>query len=166
MEFILSLPCKDAREQLDKTFAIVTIFTGMRKEDLNSTLSRDVRFVKPTKTCDRHVEFVAYKTKNDPMGTGPVDGRTFRVPCICGQTLSGAEKKDFNKMVAQDYTCSCAVPCPFDVVRDYLRAIPDCRGDQREKERESNKELQPLRFLRALTTTGGQRRFLVTPRGK
>ena len=41
-------------------------------------------------------------TKNDRMGVGDVEGRTFRVPCVCAARLKGKEMINFKESCAMD----------------------------------------------------------------
>ena len=54
--------------------------------------------------------------------------------------------------------------CPFDVVRTYLSLLPDASGRCREKERDIDPTLRPLKFMRAITT-GKMKRFMLEPKG-
>ena len=57
VEFIVGMPCEGVAELIDKTYAVVTIFSGMRKEDLYSTRSIDVSTVSATQSCGRYICF-------------------------------------------------------------------------------------------------------------
>lgn len=142
----------------------MTIFSGMRKEDLYSTRSIDVTNVRATSSCGRHFSFCPMCTKNDRMGTGDPEGRIFRVPCVCAARLKGKELTNFKESIAMDPLFQCPCVYPFDVVQTYLSLIPDASGLRREKERETDPTLRSLKFMRAIAT-GKLKRFTLEPRG-
>jgi len=59
---------------------------------------------------------------------------------------------------------SCCHACCFGAVKDYLDCLEDPFGELRELKRIQNPSLQPLKFMRALTSRG-DRKFTLYPLG-
>jgi len=55
----------------------------MRAIDIRNMNSKMIKMITPDVKTPRHYRIVLNKTKNDPNGEGPEEGRTFRVPCHC-----------------------------------------------------------------------------------
>lgn len=149
----------------DRSVAVLLFHTGMRVEDATYLKSKDIMFVAETAADPRHFSFTAEHTKNDKLGTGPLTGRLWLLPCTCSPTLTGAAKGKFKRALAVDAQCKCPQLCPFGLFKEYLTAIPDAFGRERENARKDDASLESLRLFRAQVTTG-TRRFLEKPAGK
>jgi hypothetical protein len=102
---------------------------------------------------------VLCKTKNDRDGTGPVEGRTFRVACGCYELLPTKSRakflKDCREWDGPGEEAPCHFDCPFQAISDYIMLIPDPFGVMQatrwmchpERERE-----HVLKLMRARTT--------------
>ena len=103
----------------------------------------------------RCIKIVLDKTKNDPLGTGPVTGRTHLIPCFCPTYLEGKLKAAFIRLCSSDQTgmnspCVCTT-CPYKYLVDYINVIPETSGDHR--------------LLRALSN-GSNPKFLISLYGE
>jgi hypothetical protein len=103
----------------------------------------------------RCVKIILDKTKNDPLGTGPVANRTHLILCYCATYLDGKQKAAFMRLCSADKTgmaspCVCAT-CPYKYLVDYINLIPETSGEHR--------------FLRALSN-GCDPKFLISPYGE
>ncbi len=161
---MMDLAIKDHGDYVKKAFMAITIFTSMRSQDCHTLRSKGCSFVPATKDNPRHYSFVLDRIKNDPSGSGPVDGRTFLCPCICMKVMEDKDKKLMLKDLKKDPLCACWTPCPFNVIRQYLEVIPDPFGAEMEAERLNNVKLQPLPFFRSQNTVG-RRLYLRGPLG-
>ena len=97
------------------------------------------------------------KTKTDPLGTGPVEGRTFILPCTCEHSLLSSvdEREKFISNQENDPFCKCCRPCPFQIMTDYLALIPDASGVQHATIMSGipNTDLKALKLMRAQNHT-------------
>lgn len=132
----------------------------------------DHTLVASTTTEPRRHVWVAVRSKNDPMGTGPPEGRTTVVACHCLSLCEDRkEEKTWATSVRINPSCRCIYPCPFQQVVDYLSMVPDLNGSIREAERtllKSNpielEKVPSLNFFRA-SSHGKNPFFLKTPLG-
>jgi hypothetical protein len=74
---MMDLAIKDHGDYVKKAFMAITIFTSMRSQDCHTLRSKSCTFVPATKDNPRYYCFVLDRIKNDPTGSGPVEGRTF-----------------------------------------------------------------------------------------
>lgn len=154
-----SLVCEDNFQLLDRTIVVLSSWTSMRSEDMVSLLSKNVTRLLPSQDTPRRWGFYLEQTKNDPAGQGPRENREFMLPCICLDVLTPSQKQSFKKDLKRDPGVECPCPCPFQVIGDYIKLIPDPFG----RCSEANGKKNP-RFIRALTTRG-MRRFTENPLG-
>ena len=80
------------------------------------------------KNNGRRIVGVLKRTKNNKLGTGPVIGRTFVLPCTCMAGMLANEKREFAAKMKKDSLCPCTKPCPFQVVKTYLDKCPVTAG--------------------------------------
>ena len=152
---VCGLNCSNTTELVQRLITSTSCWTSLRMEDLCFALSKNVKRVSPSLNIPRCFVIQLSTIKNDRMGTGAVDNRTFVVPCVCSTThLEGSEAKKFSRDCIKNINHDCAGPCPFAVIGDYLQHIPDPYGELREGQRSANPTLAPLRFVRARATIG------------
>lgn len=130
---ILSLDCSSKRDYQDKCFAAITIFAGMRLQDVWNVKCTGISKVARSRDSPRRYRMILDKIKTDPLGTGPLEGRTFILPCTCEHSLLSSvdEREKFMSNQENDPFCKCCRPCPFQIMTDYLALIPDASGVQR-----------------------------------
>jgi hypothetical protein len=163
---ILELDIEVHGDYLKKAFMVITIFTAMRVQDAHTLRSRGCSMVPATVQVPRHYKLILDQTKNDKNGTGPVDGRTYLLGCLCRSNLTDdKQKKAFDKDVRKSPNTDCWTACPFQVIKEYLAEIPDPFGQERELERVETVTLEPLPFFRAQHSVG-KRQYLLKPLGK
>ncbi len=115
----------------------------------------------------RHVSVENSMTKNDKCGTGPREGRTWLLACTCMESLtSEVSKKEFATSLRESPNCDCPLSCPYNVIKKYIHSCPDWSGLLREAEICSDPKLDPLRLFRAISSSGKNRRHLLTPFGE
>jgi hypothetical protein len=92
------------------------------------------------------------RTKNDPRGDGPIEGRTCRMMCGCADSV--ADKKRFLAEQRTDPFVPCFMDCPFQTLVDYMSIIPDPLGRGQEAMRLTNPDAAgaTLKLMRARTT--------------
>lgn len=121
---MLTLISSNHTELRDQAICVLTCFTALRAEDVHSIFMRMIQALPATKDHGRRYRIILDHTKNDRAGTGPVEGRTFLVPCTCMVNLEKGEKAAFARSMKAKPFCSCIEPCPFDIVARYLAACP------------------------------------------
>jgi len=194
LSYVLAMENKCCRDYSDKVkkimniififltislvFFVWTCFSSMRKEDVYTMYSKDVTVSPHTKEAPRRYKALIEKTKNDINGSGPIDGRTFIIPCFCAHNCEQSSKTEVVKWIKACRLNSTGIPtdcityCPFQVITDYLSRIPDSSGAIRERDillEEANwrtlqdsasegsavgprkAEMASLKFMRALT---------------
>jgi len=153
---------------MQKLCVCITIVTSMRAKNLHSAFSDNVTFILWNEAADvpRHYEVVLETMKNDPMGTGPVKDRTFRIPCTC---LQHAPKKMRAKLVLelkQNPSANCFSTCPFMITKYYLNIIPDPFGAKRNQDITNGGVLGRLKLIRAMNSRGNPRELTELSLGK
>lgn len=165
---IMSIFREEHLDYQDLVFFVLTTFAGMRSQDVDLIYSRNVSRIEfNSKTnIPRMFEIVNEKTKNDPMGKGPVEGRTFRIVCSCLAKITNMQqKKKWIKLLHNTPDTPCYTVCPFQIMVDYLAICPDPYGKETEVMREAMPTIKPLKFMRALTVVA-PRIFTKCPLGK
>ncbi len=124
-------PLTEAVDFQHRCVFVMSVFGAMRMEDIDCTRSEDVKIEPYDAELDipRSVCFVLRKTKNDPRGDGPVEGRTWRVPCCCLTSLdAAADSKRMKADLKENPQVPCYDPCPYQVIIDYTLRIFDPFG--------------------------------------
>jgi hypothetical protein len=94
---ILALPRNTHQQHQDAACLALTCFTSMRLEDVDLA-QESMRTLKAAeKDLPRRMVFVLKQTKNDKDGTGPVQGRTFVLACLCDMEMDKTERGQFQK---------------------------------------------------------------------
>jgi hypothetical protein len=161
---IMSMNSNNTEEVQDLATSAWSIMTAMRAEDMHCMLSSKTTVEVANKKTPRGFKTILPRTKNDPMGSGPVSGRTYFLPCSCLESLQGNEKAKFLRDLKKEPLCPCVTPCAFEKVFRYYNLCPDNTGNLRSMGINTNSTLQPLGFWRARASTG-QRRILTTNLG-
>lgn len=132
-------------EQLrDLALTTFICFTSMRIEDVDYAKTSNFTIKDADVQNCRRIVAVLTRTKNDKNGSGPIAGRTFVLPCICMEKLSAPEKAKFARALYNSPQCDCIDSCPFNIVKEYLKACPSSCDDHGD-----------LSFMRALSSRGG-----------
>jgi hypothetical protein len=131
-----------------------TCFTGIRIEDLHQANTANVTRTAFSTKNPRNWKIQLLKTKNDPDGTGPVENRTWIVPCCCLVDLDKEAKQSFARKLKVNAHVGCISPCPFNVISLFLRECP----------LPNDKYPNPSLF-RALTSKGSNRTLTCNPLG-
>lgn len=155
-----SLMCETNPEVLDQVAVVTACWTSLRVEDLCNTLSKNVSKILASNDAPRGWRFYLERMKNDPKGEGPPHERQFILPCICLELLTTSQAKAFKRDMKKNPQIECACACPFAVVANYMKLIPDPYGAIA-----ASANMESPRFLRAMATKA-QRKFLCTPLGK
>ena len=163
----------DFESSLDLQSLIVTVvgvYTGMRVKDMHGILARNVTQVEHTPDAPRHFKILMTNTKNDMEGKSGDKGLAHYVPCICLSVLQESESLVFARRLCRDCEIDCAVPCPYNVVLEYISRIPDPSGSDHDHKVSSLSpddphSSPPLPFFRAVTTRGPDRPFTKSPLG-
>ena len=154
-------PLTEAVDFQHRCVFVMCVCGAMRMEDI-------VRAPKMLKSAEldipRSVCFVLRKTKNDPRGDGPVEGRTWRVPCCCLASLDAADSKRMKADLKKNPQVPCYGPCPYQVIIDYTLRIPDPFGHSWKSAMAVDPQRPSLKFMRARLTTG-DRPFTTMPLG-
>ena len=109
-------------------------------------------------------------TKNNKTGSGPVSGLTVSLSCCCkdSKEFSTAEKNKWNKLCKTNPSHKCLSGCPFQIISDYLSLLPDPFGSEnkalmvsQKNSEEGAQVTKPLKFMRARTTVGALRNFIL-----
>lgn len=132
----------------------VTCFTGIRIEDLHRANSSDISRTPPSNKNPRNWKLILLKTKNDPDGTGPVENRTWVIPCCCLVDLKKEEKQRFGRQLKVNPEVQCIAPCPYHIISLFLRECPS-----------SNANYTNPSLFRALTSKGINRTLTCNPLG-
>ena len=103
----LSMPRKNHFETLAVAFTCFSLFTGLRVVDSGRMLCNEVHKLPPDATTPRRFKFTIPVTRNDISGDGPIEGRTFVLPCSCIRNLSKIQAKSFSKALRIDLNCRC-----------------------------------------------------------
>jgi hypothetical protein len=61
--------------------------------------------------------------------------------------MNDRDQKFMAKDLRNDVLCRCWTPCPFQVITEYLRDIPDPYDVETDKERLVDARVHPLPFL-------------------
>lgn len=178
------MPIQSNKDLLDAVYMSITLFTALRTVSCVSIMSSDVSILpycaKPQNSNqpkERCFLINLSKQKNDPEGKNKKELKCY-VPCICCESFDlkvqsdVKEKNKFLALMKKDVNTPCPTPCPFGILKKYWDVIPDNTGEMRlslikrnnQSSHSSDKNLQPLRFFRAMTTIRPFA-FLETPMG-
>ena len=166
---IMDLDPKSLKDIQDILFAVVTIFTTMRADDVCYINCDCIQKIAKKASVSRHYSLYAEQTKTDPMGNGPVANRTWLVVCQCEANAGISDKKLFLKAEKSNSFCECVAKCPFQLMTNYLALIPDPTGANAKIFNDAAKiSGSPLRdrprLFRAIST-GVDKHFLMKPLG-
>ena len=133
-------------------------------------LSKDFTFIPPQNEDPRCFKLVLNQTKNDPAGIGPEQNRTWFIPCVCMETVSGRAKQNFIASVAsKPFATDCVGACPFGCLYRYYILLPDRDGSMREDQRvkwQGSPDDKPASLRLFRTLSGGKiPHFLTSPEG-
>ena len=117
------MPRKNHFETLAVAFSCFSLFTGLRVIDSGRMLCNQLHKLPPDATTPRRFKFSIPVTKNDIAGDGPIEGRTFVLPCSCMRNSTKLQAKTFSKALRVDLFCRCPLPCCFQV-KIFLNYFP------------------------------------------
>ena len=121
---ILDLNYQNHLELQSLACVCFTCFTAIRVEDLHQAKTTDLTLTPPSNKNPRNLKLKLLKTKNDPDGTGPVENRTWIVPCCCLEDLEKAAKQKFARQLSANALVPCVSSCPYNVITLFLRECP------------------------------------------
>ena len=147
---ILDLDYRNHQDLQALACVCFTCFTGIRIEDLHQANTANVTRTASTTKNPRNWKIQLLKAKNDPDGTGPLENRTWLVPCCClVEHLEKEAKQSFARKLKANPLVSCISPCPLFLLECPL-----------PNDKYSNPSL-----FRALTSKGSNRTLTCNPLG-
>lgn len=120
VEALLNLPISDNNDCINLAVTVLTIFTALRIEDVHRIYCDRITRIPFIDSDPRHLNIILERTKNDIQGSGPVIGRTFKLPCLCSSGDSTRDNQRFIRSCRTNPAFECATTgCPYKVINTY-----------------------------------------------
>jgi hypothetical protein len=168
---VLTLPHDTPQELRDIALICVSMFTGLRMQDLHRFYERNVECLQMEGKTPRRYKLTMEVTKTNRGGVNiTLEESVVVVPCICmeGHDMDTPEgktaRKAFLARVKKQFDCACESGCPYALLREMQAAKPEKKSTPSDHTAITAAD-RDLPFARGLASRGEPREMTRGPLG-